>query len=105
MRHRAGIGHSDASQANIAKEEMMVAELISVYESADRGSGNPAQTQWNIFVGGTAYNTKNPLLAETARLAILANRKVTVIADANNKLSEIRIQVIPPPTKAKKRSA
>jgi hypothetical protein len=92
------LGHSP-------EEGMMAAELISVYESADGGSGNPVKTFWNISVGGTSYKTDNFQLAETARLAILTNSKITVIADGNHKLSEIRIEVILPPTKAKKKSA
>jgi hypothetical protein len=54
---------------------------VSVYESSDGGTGDPAKTHWIFFVGGQALNTDNKQIAETMRLAVTTNSIVRVQFD------------------------
>ena len=67
---------------------------VTVYESSDGGTGDPAKTLWQFFVGGHPVTTENHFLAETVRLAIDTNSRVRVTYDADqgNKLSQVRIE-------------
>jgi hypothetical protein len=69
-------------------------DYIRVFESSDGGSGDPANTFWQFFVGAQAVTTKNSLLAETMQLAINTNSRVRVTFDpaAGNRMSQARIE-------------
>jgi hypothetical protein len=54
---------------------------VSVYESSDGGTGDPAKTHWIFFVAGQALNTDNHFIAETMRVAINTNSTVRVQFD------------------------
>lgn len=56
---------------------------VTVYESSDGGTGDPAKTHWIFFVGGQALNTDNHWIAETMRLAVSMNSRVRVEYDPN----------------------
>jgi hypothetical protein len=70
-------------------------DFITVYESSDGGSGNAAETTWQFFVGDTPVSTKNPFFADTARLAIQTNTKVTFTV-VKGQLSQLRLQLKTP---------
>jgi hypothetical protein len=65
---------------------------VCVYEASDGGTGNPAKTIWQFFVGGQPVKTENHWLAETMRLAVKTNSKVKVTYDQNNVMSQARIE-------------
>ena len=67
---------------------------VTVFESSDGGSGDPAKTFWQFFVGTQPVSTENPLIAETMRLAVNTSSKVRVTFDqsAGNKMSQARIE-------------
>lgn len=66
---------------------------VTVFESSDGGSGDPAKTFWQFFVGIQPVGTRNPLLAETMRLAVDTSNKVRVTFDpsAGNTMSQARL--------------
>jgi len=70
---------------------------VTVLESSDGGSGNPAKTFWQFFVhvlGGTTQQvtTENARLAETMRLAVETTSKVRVTYDDDTKImSQARV--------------
>lgn len=70
---------------------------ITVFESSDGGSGNPANTKWQFLIntGGTAHdavNTSNDKLADTMRLAIQTKSRVAVaFKDDNHAIEQVRI--------------
>jgi hypothetical protein len=66
---------------------------VCVYESSDGGTGDPAKTFWQFFVGAQPVTTANHYLAETMRLAVETNSKVKVTYDpaAGNTISQARI--------------
>jgi hypothetical protein len=65
---------------------------VTVYEASDGGSGDPAKTTWQFFVGTQAVNTTNHFLAQTARLAVNTNSRVQVtFDDTNRKVSQLRV--------------
>src|SRR6476620_5961509 len=61
-----------------------VNNYVRVYEASDAGTGDPAQTFWQFFVGAQPVFTKNPLIAQTMRLAVKTESKVRVEYDPNN---------------------
>ena len=65
--------------------------LVTVFESSDGGSGDPAKTTWQFFVGSQPVTTANHFLAQTVRLAVDTNSQVQVTFDATNTLSQVRI--------------
>jgi hypothetical protein len=67
--------------------------FVTVFESSDAGTGDPAKTLWQFFVDTQAVTTANHFLAETVRLAIETNSRVqTTFNPADgNKLSQVRI--------------
>lgn len=66
---------------------------VTVYESSDGGSGDPAKTTWQFFVGTQPVNTTNQFLAQTIRVAIQTNSQVQVTFDNTTKtLSQVRIE-------------
>jgi len=67
---------------------------VCVYEASDGGTGNPAKTVWQFFVGAQPVTTENHYLAETMRLAVETNSKVKVTYDpaAGNTMSQARIE-------------
>jgi hypothetical protein len=71
-----------------------IEDYVTVFESSDGGSGDPAKTFWQFFVGAQPVGTNNPLLAETMRLAIKTSSKVKVTFDqkAGNTMSQARIE-------------
>lgn len=71
-----------------------VTGYVTVFESSDGGSGDPARTFWQFFVGTQAVTTSNPLLAETMRLAVETNSRVGVTFDpeAGKTMSQARIE-------------
>ena len=80
---------------------MDIEGYVTVFESSDGGSGQAADTFWQFFIGGQPENfidgqpvtTRNPLLAETIRLAVNTSSKVRVTFDPNrgNVMSQARI--------------
>jgi hypothetical protein len=70
-----------------------IEDYVTVFESSDGGSGDPAKTFWQFFVGTQPVGTTNPLIAETMRLAINTSSKVRVTFDqqAGNMMSQARI--------------
>jgi hypothetical protein len=75
-----------------------VEDIVKVYESSDGGTGDPAKTVWQFFVGAQPTVTKNREIAETMRLAIRTNQKVKVTYDPakGNTISQARIEFGPP---------
>ena len=71
-----------------------VDDFIKVFESSDGGSGDPAKTIWQFFVGAQPVTTNNPMLAETMQLAVNTQSRVRVTFDpaAGNTMSQARIQ-------------
>jgi len=71
-----------------------IEDYVTVFESSDGGTGEPAKTFWQYFVGAQPVSTKNALIAETMRLAINTNSKVRFIFDlaAGNTMSQARIE-------------
>jgi hypothetical protein len=75
----------------------MVTGYITVFESSDGGSGDPATTKWQFSINpGTAppqaVNTSNDRLAATMRLAIQTNSRVTVaFKDNDDTMEQARI--------------
>jgi hypothetical protein len=71
-----------------------VEDFVTVFESTDGGTGDPAKTFWQFFVGGQPVRTENPLIAETMQLAIKTSSKVRVAFDsaAGNTMSQARIE-------------
>ena len=71
-----------------------VNDFIKVFESSDGGSGDPAKTIWQFFVGAQAVTTTNRTIAETMQLAVNTNSKVQVTYDptVGNTMSQARIQ-------------
>ena len=71
-------------------------DFVTVYESSDGGSGNPAKTFWQFFVGKQPVTTENHQIAETIRLAIKTNNKVQVTFDENdgNTISQVRMEFV-----------
>jgi hypothetical protein len=66
----------------------IVKGYITVYESSDGGTGDPAKTAWQFFVGNQPVTTENHFLAETVRLAVETSSEVQVTFDeGNHKLS------------------
>jgi hypothetical protein len=70
---------------------------VTVFESSDGGSGDPAKTLWQFFVhalgGGTEQmTTENAKLADAMRLAIETTSKVRVTYDdATRVMSQARV--------------
>jgi hypothetical protein len=64
---------------------------VMVYESSDGGTGDPAKTRWQFFVGDVAVSTDNHFLAETVRLAIDTNSRVQV-THQDGTASQVRIE-------------
>jgi hypothetical protein len=75
---------------------------ITVYESSDAGTGKPANTTWQFFVGAQPVSTKNSFFAETVRLALQTNSMVLATFDGTNNLSEVRVAFTAPKTSAKR---
>jgi hypothetical protein len=73
--------------------DLDVAGKITVYECSDGGTGDPAKTTWQFFVGEKAVITKSHFLAEAVRLALHMGRdvKVQVVSGTNNTLTQVRI--------------
>lgn len=71
--------------------ESSVVGYITVYESSDGGTGDPAKTVWQFFVDNRAVTTANHFLAQTVRFAVETNSQVRVTFD-NGKLSQVRIE-------------
>lgn len=69
-------------------------DYVRVFEASDGGTGNPADTFWQFFVGAQPVTTKNALLAATMKLAVETEAKVDVTFDpaAGNKMSQARIE-------------
>ena len=66
---------------------------ITVYESSDGGTGDPAKTTWQFFIGTQPVNTTNQFFAQTIRVAIQTNSQVQATFDnTTNKLSQVRIE-------------
>jgi hypothetical protein len=64
-----------------------------VYESSDGGTGDPAKTIWQFFVGTQPVNTTNQFFSQTIRVAIQTNSQVQVTFDNTTKaLSQVRIE-------------
>ena len=51
----------------------VVKGYVTVYESSDGGTGNPAKTFWQLFVNNQPVSIDNHLMADTVRLAISNN--------------------------------
>jgi hypothetical protein len=68
--------------------------LVTVYESSDGGTGDPARTFWQFFVGPQPVKTENHYLADTVQLAIRTNSRVKVTYDpaAGNMASQVRLE-------------
>jgi hypothetical protein len=66
---------------------------VTVYESSDGGTGDPAKTFWQFFIGNQPVTTTNPFLAETVRLALETNSELQATYDPAkaNVLSQVRI--------------
>lgn len=71
-----------------------VNDFVRVLEASDGGTGNPADTFWQFFVGAQAVTTRNPLLAATMKLAVETEAKVNVTFDpaGGNTMSQARIE-------------
>ena len=71
-----------------------VNDYVRVYEATDAGTGDPAKTFWQFFVGAQPVFTKNPVIAQTMRLAVKTESKVRVEYDpANtNTISQARME-------------
>jgi hypothetical protein len=71
-----------------------VEDYIKVFEATDGGSGDPAKTFWQFFVGAQPVTTKNPLIAETMMLAVNTQSKVRVIFDPadGNTMAQARME-------------
>jgi hypothetical protein len=67
---------------------------VTVFESSDGGTGDPAKTFWQFFIGTQPVRTENRFLAETMRLAVDSSSKVSVTYDENkgNTMSQARIE-------------
>jgi hypothetical protein len=72
---------------------------VTVYESSDAGTGDPRLTFWQFFVDPgnkprQAVTTKNDRLADTMRLAINTNSRVSVSYDPTkgNAMEQARIE-------------
>jgi hypothetical protein len=67
--------------------------FVTVYESSDGGTGDPAKTVWQFFVGGQPVKTTNKYFAQTARLAVRTKSQVTATFNAvdGNVLSQLRV--------------
>jgi hypothetical protein len=66
---------------------------VTVYESSDGGTGDPAKTLWQFFVDNHPVTTENHFLAQTIRVAIGTNSQVQVtFDDMTKKLSQVRIE-------------
>jgi hypothetical protein len=67
---------------------------ITVYESSDGGTGDPAKTVWQFFVGIQPVNTENRWITETMQLAINTSSKVQVTynQEKGNVISQARIE-------------
>ena len=66
---------------------------VSVYESSDGGTGDPAKTHWIFFVAAQALNTDNYQIAETMRLAITTSSSVRVQYDpAGPTVTQVRLE-------------
>ncbi len=65
---------------------------VEVYESSDGGTGDPAKTVWQFFIGKQPTVTKNHEIAATMRLAIQTAHKVKVTYDLpDNTITQARI--------------
>lgn len=73
---------------------LFIEDYVTVFESTDGGTGDPAKTFWQFFVGIQPVITKNPLIAETMQFAIKTSSKVRVSFDpaAGNTMSQARIE-------------
>jgi hypothetical protein len=66
---------------------------VTVFESSDGGTVDPAKTHWIFFVAGQGLNTDNHFIAETMRLAIETNNRVRVQFDpAGSTVTQARLE-------------